>query len=255
MRDTNRTLSRADRGAFTLLEVILSMAILAMLAASVYAIVSSSISASRTAMDQQLTLRRLDAFLRVTRDAFVNLPGRASVLLQIAKTSGGQPEPRLVLGNVQGLFGMPSLGGGTLVLAARPRSDGTRTITMLRIPPNCTDRELEAAYDAPGTPLLPKIRKPAWSFQSPETGGEWKIEWPEGSPRPSLVRLRFETDDLPDPVEAVFHVPAVAPPAPPQAAAASTAAQGSSNSPANPAIPGGATNSGSPPPAPPAVRH
>ena len=52
-------------GAFTLLEVILSMAILALLAASVYAITSSSINAARTTMDQQLALRRLDAFLRV----------------------------------------------------------------------------------------------------------------------------------------------------------------------------------------------
>jgi prepilin-type N-terminal cleavage/methylation domain-containing protein len=199
--------------AFTLLEVILSMAILAMLAASVYAIVSSSISASKIAMEQQLTLRRLDSFLRVTRDAFVNLPGRASVFLEIAKSSGGQPEPRLVLGNVQGLFGMPSLGGGTLVLAARPRSDGTRTITMLRIPPNCTDRELEAAYESPGIPLLPKARKPTWSFQSPGAGNDWKIEWPQGSPRPSLVRLQFEMNDLPDPIEAVFQVPEISPPA------------------------------------------
>ena len=162
-------------------------------------------------MEQQLTLRRLDSFLRVTRDAFLNLPGRASISLQIAKTPGGQPEPQLLLGNVQGLFGMPSLGGGTLVLAARPRSDGTRTMTMLRIPPNCTDRELEAAYEAPGIPRLPKARKPVWSFQSPESGGEWKIEWPQGSPRPSLVRLQFEMDDLPDPVEAVFQMPHVSP--------------------------------------------
>lgn len=202
-------------GGFTLLEVILSMGILALLAASVYAIVSSSISASRTAMDQQGSLKRLDSFLRVVRQAFLNIPAEGKISLRIAKSAGGQPEPQLVLGKVQGLFGMTSLGGGTLVLASRPRSDGTRTITMLRIPPNASDRELEAAFSAPGIPLLPKARKPVWSFKKPGPS-EWTEEWPEGNPRPGLVRLRMEIDELPDPVEAIFWVPNVsAPPAVP----------------------------------------
>lgn len=134
--------------AFTLLEVILSMAIMALLAASVYAITSSSITAARTAMDQQLVLRRLDAFLRITRNAFLNLPGQGTVALEIGKGKGGAAEPRLILGKVQGLFGIPSLGGASLMLAAKARSDGTRTICMVRIPARLSDRELEAAMNA-----------------------------------------------------------------------------------------------------------
>jgi len=222
---------RPSRSAFTLLEVILSMGILALLAASVYAIVSSSISASREAMAQQTTLRRLDSFLRVTRDAFLNLPAQGTISLRIAKTAGGQPEPQLTLGKVQGLFGMTSLGGGTLVLASRPRSDGTRTITMLRIPPNASDREVESAFAAPGTPLLPKARKPVWSFLD---NGEWKDELPEGSPRPTLVRLRMEINELPDPVETIFWVPNVT--TPPPTAPSSPGGQGT-NASTNPSIP------------------
>jgi type II secretory pathway pseudopilin PulG len=192
--------------AFTLLEVILSMGILALLAASVYAIVSSSISASRTAMEQQLSLRRLDSFLRATRDSFLNLPisTNSSLFLQFGKNSMGKPEPQLVLGNPLRAFGITSLGGGTLVLASRARSDGTRTITMLTLPPRRTDSQLEAAYASPGIPLLPRARKPTWSFW---VNGEWKEELPEGSPRPNLIRLRMEIEELPDPVEAVFWVP------------------------------------------------
>jgi len=196
--------------AFTLLEVILSMAIMALLAASVYAITSSSITAARTAMDQQLVLRRLDAFLRITRNAFLNLPGQGTVSLEIGKGKGGAAEPRLILGKVQGLFGMPSLGGASLMLAAKARSDGTRTICMVRIPSRLSDRELEAAMNAPGVPLLPKVRKPRWSFMAGSNGDgtpAWKEEWPEGSPRPQLVRLQLEIDEIPDPVEAIFYVP------------------------------------------------
>lgn len=206
MSSISQNTSRNRRRGFTLLEVVLSMGILALLAGSIYAISNSAITASRTTMEQQLTLRRVDAFLRVTRDALLNLPAQATVSLEVARGPGGDPEPRLTLGNVQGLFGVPSLGGGSLVLAARPRADGSRTITMLRIPAKAGEREITASLAAPGTPLLPGVRKPRWSFLLDDS---WKEEWPAGSPRPALVKLRFEINGLPDPVEAIFFVPPV----------------------------------------------
>lgn len=202
-------------GAFTLLEVILSMAILALLAASVYSITSSSITAARTTMDQQLALRRLDAFLRVTRNAFLNLPGQGSVTLEIGKGKGGETEPRLILGKVQGLFGIPSLGGGSLMLSSKARADGTRTICMVRIPAGLNDHDLEVAKSAPGIPLLPKARSPRWSFLAGNNGDGtplWKEEMPAGSPRPKAVRLQFELNEIPDPVVAIFYIPPVTTP-------------------------------------------
>jgi hypothetical protein len=83
---------------------------------------------------------------------------------------------------------------------------------MVRIPARLSDRELEAAMNAPGVPLLPKVRKPRWSFMAAANGDgtpAWKEEWPAGggSPRPLLVRLQLEIDEIPDPVEAIFYVP------------------------------------------------
>lgn len=204
---------------FTLIEVVVSMGILALLAASVYAIVGSTIGASREALDQQLQLRRVDAFLRVTRDAFLNLPAEGTVAYEAAKSPGGQTEQRLLLGKARGIFGIPSLGGGSLVLAARPRSDGTRTFTLIRVPPNIQPLEQERVLSGPGIPLLPGVVKPRWSFF---TDGNWSEEWPQGSPRPSLVRLQFQMDALPDPVDAIFFVPNVSPPATSNASASPT---------------------------------
>jgi prepilin-type N-terminal cleavage/methylation domain-containing protein len=201
----NSARSRRETQAFTLIEVVVSMGILALLAASVYAIVGSSITASRIAMDQQLVLRRVDAFLTVTRDAFLNLPAEGSVSYEIGKGAGGQAEQRIILEKARNLFGLPSLGGGKLVLAARPQSDGTRTITLLRIPPNAQPLDITHALEAPGIPLLPGVIKPRWSFYA---NGNWTEECPEGS-RPSLVKLQFELNDLPDPIESIFQVPTV----------------------------------------------
>ena len=190
-----------------MLEVVSSMGILALLAASVYAIVSSAIGAAQTTMEQQLVMRRLDAFLRVSREAFLNLPATGTLTLEIGRTKTGDTEQRLILSNPQGIFGLPSLAGGSLVLAAKPRSDGTRTMTLLKIPANASEQEREEAMAASGVPLLPKLRKPRWSFKSSVANSDWKEELPAGSPRPSLVRLQMQVDELPDSIEAVFYVP------------------------------------------------
>lgn len=194
---------------FTLLEVVISMFIMAVLAGAVYAVVGASISASQTAMTQQLTLRRLDAFLRVTREAFLNLPAEGTVSLEIGHSKGGSAEADLVIGKPQQIFGLPSLAGGSLVLAARPRPDGTRTITLLKIPPNATDRERTEALAAKGIPLLPHLRKPRWTFKLTPQDEDWKEELPAGSAKPILVRLQTEIDELPNPVEAIFYLPPV----------------------------------------------
>jgi hypothetical protein len=185
--------------------------ILALLAGAVYAVVSASITASQTAMSQQLTLRRLDAFLRVTREAFLNLPAEGTITLQIGHSQSGSAEQDLVIGKPQQIFGLPSLAGGELVLAARPRPDGTRTITLLKIPANATERERTEALAAKGVPLLPHLRKPHWTFKFTPQDQDWQEELPSGSAKPILVRLQTEIDELPNPVEAIFYLPPVIP--------------------------------------------
>jgi len=190
--------------AFTLVEVVLAMGILALLATAVYAVTSSAIGASRAAMEQQLVLRRADAFLSVVRDALLNLPAEGSVSLEIGKSASGSAEQRLVLSKARNLFGVPSLGGGSLLIAARPMADGSRVLTLLRIPPGLREDQRDKALSARGVPLLPGTISPQWSFFS---GGTWREEWPVGSPRPQLVRLKVQLREIPDPIETLFYLP------------------------------------------------
>ena len=136
--------------AFTLVEVVLAMGILALLATAVYAVTSSAIGASRAAMEQQLVLRRADAFITVVRDALLNLP------------------------------------------------------TLLRLPPGLREDQREKALSARGVPLLPGAISPQWTFFS---GGTWREEWPAGSPRPQLIRLKVQLREIPDPIETLFYLP------------------------------------------------
>jgi len=175
---------------FTLFEVILSMMILALLTGAVYSITSAATETTRAALDEQVSVRRLEAFLKVTRDAFLNLPYQGKVQLRFSKSASGAPVPEIIFEEAAGLFGIPSLGGGSLILAARPRADGTRTMSLLRVPKDLQGDELDTLKAGNSwVPLLPRVEKVKWTFFA---NGEWKEEWLPENGRPLTARLEME---------------------------------------------------------------
>ncbi|MFZ4115550.1 MAG: prepilin-type N-terminal cleavage/methylation domain-containing protein [Chthoniobacterales bacterium] len=202
--DNRQLPSQRDGSAFTLLEVILAMAIMVLLAGAIYSISSAAIESTKEAIVEQFTLRRLAGFLQITRNAFLNLPANGAVFLS---NDSNNTIPDLTFENATGLFGIASLAGGTLTLSAQPNSNGSRTFSILRIPKNVQGTDLNHLYqNASWIKLLPNVQKPHWSFFNK---GEWVDEWPRGSPRPQLVRLEMEVAGIPEPLESIFYVPAV----------------------------------------------
>lgn len=209
------------RSGFTLFEVILALLILGLISGAVYSISSASLEATKAVLSGQAGVRRLEAFLHVTRDAFLNLPADGKVFLRMSKSTTGAPVPELVFEEVSGVFGVSTLGTGSLVLAARPKADGSRTFSMLVVPGTLSGTEKERFLSqGPWIPLLPKVERVVWTFYS---AGEWKEEWPEGSPRPESIRLRFAYLEMPgSPIDIQFWIPRLLPvapntPPPPQA--------------------------------------
>jgi len=198
---------------FTLFEVILALMILGLISGAVYSISSASLEATKAVLSGQAGVRRLEAFLHVTRDAFLNLPADGKVILRLSKSTSGAPVPEIVFQEAAGVFGVSTLGTGSLVLAARPMADGSRTFSMLVVPGTLSDSERDR-YMSKGAwiSLLPKVERVAWTFYS---AGEWKEEWPEGSPRPEAVRLQFEYLEMPgSPIDIQFWIPQLVQPAP-----------------------------------------
>ena len=207
------------RAGFTLFEVIMALMILGLLSGAVYSISMAALETSKSVMTEQSSARRLEAFLRITRDAFLNLPADANISLRMSQSSSGAPVPELVFAETSGTFGVPSLGGGSLLLAARPRADGSRTFSILRVPAELDTSTMERLV-AKGDwiPLLPRVSRVKWFFFN---GNEWVEEWPQGGGRPQLVRLQFSYDPMGGaPIDVQFWIPPLAPPqAPPGDAA------------------------------------
>jgi len=202
------------RAGFTLFEVIMALMILGLLSGAVYSISSAALEASKSVVAEQASARRLEAFLRITREAFLNLPADANLSLRISKASSGAPVPELVFANTSGTFGVPSLGGGSLILAARPRADGSRTFSILRVPGEIDASAMERLITkGDWISLLPRVNRVAWFFFN---GNEWVDEWPQGAGRPQLIRLQFSYDPMGGaPIEVQFWIPPLAPPQPP----------------------------------------
>lgn len=207
------------RAGFTLFEVIMALMILGLLSGAVYSIAMAALETSKSVMTEQSSARRLEGFLRITRDAFLNLPADANISLRMSQSSSGAPVPELVFAETSGTFGVPSLGGGSLLLAARPRADGSRTFSILRVPAELDTSTMERLV-AKGDwiPLLPRVSRVKWFFFN---GNEWVEEWPQGGGRPQLVRLQFSYDPMGGaPIDVQFWIPPLAPPqAPPGDAA------------------------------------
>jgi prepilin-type N-terminal cleavage/methylation domain-containing protein len=223
--------------AFTLFEVILALMILGLLSGAVYSITAAALESTRAAMNEQTGARRLEAFVRITRDALLNLPSDARIFLRIGKSSTGAPVPELVFAETSGTFGIASLGGGSIILSARPRADGTRAFSILRVPANVQGVEYDRLMAQGGwIPLLSGVEKVAWTFFKQ---GKWQEEWPEGAGRPESVRLSFEYIDLPGSVvDLQFWIPPLVPPqqAPPPNAPPGT--PGTPGTPGQPPEPG-----------------
>lgn len=191
-----------EKKAFTILEIILAMGVLALLSGAIYGISMAAMQATHETLNEEVTIRRLEGFLRITRDAFLNLPANGSVYLD---TSSGNNIPDLCFEKGSSLFGIPSLAGGTLILSARARPDGTRTLSVLRLPKNVQGTDRDRLYQQGNwITLLPKVIKPHWSFFR---NGEWLDEWPQGAGRPQLARLEMNLSSLHDPIVAIFYLP------------------------------------------------
>jgi prepilin-type N-terminal cleavage/methylation domain-containing protein len=235
---------RARCRGLTLLEVVVGLAILALMAGAIYAIVVGSIDSTATLQAIQAEDRRLEAMLNQTRLAFANLPAGAT--LELRQLENEPPRQELILRGVPTAFlwGPRSRWEQAVVTlspqpwpeeritaAARtprssPRGQSDTTTTARRFTfalsvPDFfrTDADGEPLPDSPvqsrqGHQLLrPDPQGRFWLDLLPEVDRvEWKFYdaarkiWVDQLPagRPPMIELRLTLPGRTTPVRAVF---------------------------------------------------
>ena len=195
MQDTNtlRVFARHSRSAFTLVEILIALAIFSMLAGAIFISVTSVTTAGGALAVEQMQVRKLDAFVSWCRKGFRNLSARSEVIVRTRDSGASGRAVDLVLRNAPGAFSIGEFDalGGDLILSAVPDGKGTAVFSMARIPGGTGSLEIDRELSqAEWLPVLDGIKTLRWSFWNP-TDQKFVEEWQEGQRPPEMIRLEL----------------------------------------------------------------
>ena len=181
---------------FTLLEVLISVAIFLLIAGGIFEAVSVSMSASNHISIARLDSERLDSFQRFTRLLFSNLPQDTKFDLRIRQTRGGDMV-ELLLSPVPGMAELSrnALETGGLSIGAIPDQAGTYNLSFANFDSEASANDRDKQLDqAQWLPALPGVKSIRWRFAPPDRPGLEEI-WTAEKGRPVLADLELSMND------------------------------------------------------------
>jgi prepilin-type N-terminal cleavage/methylation domain len=185
---------RSRRG-FTLVEIVVSIAIFVLLVGGIFTAVQAAFTTSNVIVETQLQAERFNAFQQFLRRLFVSLPANASVELRIRQSTGRGDVIELLLWPMPEHLRFGSIEGDGLALSAVPDGRGrfTFSIGYFRTidPPEVRDAALA---NTNWLPLLPDVARARWRFADARNP-ILSETWTESSGRPGLAELELEMAD------------------------------------------------------------
>lgn len=221
-------LLRRTRRAFSLLEVVIALTILAMITTTLFAIIKGSVKGASDIERLQRENDQINRFLELTRQTFQGLPGSAQLTLTaLGQTAGSGQE--LTIAGVPTCFGFglsPTSYEDTII-GLRPdlvkpttEEDGlpryTLSISRKDIIPQTDENGMALQQSADSAlaadeegrywmPLLPGVVLLQWKFFK-ESTDEWLEEW-EDSTWPDLIEMQLQMEGRTVPLRMVWATP------------------------------------------------
>ena len=206
---------RREQG-FTLIEIVLGMAILGLIVSGIYAVAVGTVQLSNAVSESQNEEIRLHNFLRLLRRNFERMPGNAGITM--LPLNGSPPETDIVFYNYPLAFYWPSVPAGSsrVVLMSKKSSRGTLDVGLLYLDEEAPENfrsSMGGISQQPGLwlNLLSDVMVFEWSFFDETLGdaGEWVPLWEDPQRRPGIVRLelQFYGQGLDEKVESIFWIP------------------------------------------------
>ena len=188
--------SRAGSG-FTLLEVLLALAVLAVLVAGLAGISSTALRLGQRVVEAQQEEAVRDSFERILRENLSEIAPDSPVRLAMNDSGGGQS---LVLGNAAGIFpvtDLPLVMDSVALESKRDRS-GRLALSLVFYAGDYWQAMQDNAFEQDLTvslPLRSGFEKLEWQVYD-SVNEEWLTEWDESGRRPHYLALvyRFTGD-------------------------------------------------------------
>ncbi len=201
-----------QRDAFTLLEILLSVAILSMVAIALYQFVGSTLTSASVAYNSGTLQSDLAGFNRLFQAQAVNLPARvpsgAQLLTGKSKRGAGTASDTIMWisppGN--GVFARRGEGYFFATLELVPSSDGARLVlsrALIQSDPNLPPKPVA------DVPLLSNLASFEVAYYDARINS-WVDDWNDPAALPDLIRFRMRfTTGAPD-YETIVRLPAKA---------------------------------------------
>lgn len=180
-------LVRSCRNGFTLIEVLVSLAVFAILAALAYGVLNQTLASAEMLSDRMNRLQAVQRTMRIVSEDFVQLAPRP------VRQELGDNYAAALLTSFESGFALELTRGGWRNPLALPRSTLQRAAyrieedQLVRYHWNVLDRTL--SNEIIGVTLLDGVE--SISFRFMRDNGEWTDQWPpQGTPGPSGLRQR-----------------------------------------------------------------
>lgn len=190
------------RAGFTLLEITLAVAILAMMSMSIYRFVQSNLIAMRLSADQSAADARYDGLLNLLSEQWQSLPAGAGALTGEPFKQNDVPRDEItwVCGAGPGLLTRYAAGDYSVSLRLRPMSKASdrMEIGVMR------RSRADAGSDGESwVPLLEGVRSLEIRYFDPRLN-TWVERWTDTVTLPRLVRLAIGRPERATPWEAII---------------------------------------------------
>ncbi len=203
------------RRGFTLLEVMMGLAVLGIVAGAMFGLIQSSLVSAAQARQIELRRQEVSGFLELVRTALIDLPGDATLYLNIREDSG-KNYPELIFQDAPGLLSWGSLvsTAPSSALSLQSQTGGLLQMAITTLPDerlqNTSDRTQPASLQ-----LLGDLTEAKWQFYI-AASQQWSDDWPAGRGRPDLIQLTLGLAGDPEPLQVIFWIPKIEAAPPPQ---------------------------------------
>ena len=215
--------------AFTLLEVIIALTILAMFSGTMFAIIRGSVKAAAEIRHVESENDQVNQFIRLCRQTFQNLPSAATLTLKVTQAGTPAMQELTVSGaNEMFGFGPNPISYKDTTIGLRPVTEDPKTsedglpiynVSITRediIPADDTQNSAVVRSSSDGVlapddqgrvwmPLLPAVAALTWrSYKSDDD--TWQEEW-FGSTLPELIEMNLQLSGRTNPIRVVYTLP------------------------------------------------
>ena len=203
---------------FTLIEVLLGLALFGILVGGIFAVQRGAMEVSQGVVERQGKTMRMHSFCELLRRNFESLPGNARVhLLPTGGANSGLSD--VVFKDFPLAFTWPGVpAGSTSVIFRTARADGGVGLqaSLFYLDEEQTkdfeENKLDERKVLARLNLMEGIQTLDWRFFNDATQ-QWEVEWPRTqTARPSFVEMTLTYLDGQDPVRLVFWIPQMADP-------------------------------------------